>query len=209
MPAHPTLAAMLCAGILTGGISVALFGLAHALLIQPIWNRLGGGIPFGIAAGAGLAWAYYETLRTRPEEEGSSTRRAAAFGVLLWLAVLPTTLFGALLRLAGRHDPESNLQIAASILVAALCGAGIGRALTHNNRRGPLAMGTAAVVLVLAQAGPVPITNSRRAAGLFLALLLISVACAMLTRGLAHLLSVAAITARSSRSRPAPHEPGR
>lgn len=185
-----TPARIVVVGVITGVTSVALFGLAHAIVIVPIWDRLAGGVPFGVVAGVAVCWAYSEAIRVRPE--CASLWRAAQVGLLLWLAVLPTTTLGAALRLFRLHDPESVGQMAAAIVVAAAAGAGLG-AWRARNRRGAMAFATASVVLVLAMAGPVPVTNSARAALLFAALLGICVSCTVLTRlvagGLARLAS--------------------
>jgi len=41
-----------------GAAATTLFVVIHSLLIFPIWNRIAGGLPFGMIGGLGLAGAF-------------------------------------------------------------------------------------------------------------------------------------------------------
>lgn len=170
MEKNHALFSYLVSGTAVGIFGVVLFGLAHALIIVPIWRQLFGGIPFCLAAGLALGWAYYEMQASN--RMGAGFKSALGFGVLLWTALLPMTLFGVIVRATGIHGPNDGWETAVEVLLAFGAGAAAGQTI-GGNRRAALAMGTAALALALAQGGPVPVLNSVRAAGLFAALAVI------------------------------------
>jgi hypothetical protein len=128
--------------IVLSGLAVALigltaFGLAHALIIIPIWTRLLGGIPFAIGAGIALAWAFDALVQHR----GSQTIVSGVqFGGIMYLtrssaslrappsAPCTVSLFSR--RGAGRGGPRvacppfDRLRAPRAILYAASRGAG-------------------------------------------------------------------------------------
>jgi hypothetical protein len=174
----------LAAGGLTGLLSVALFGLAHALAIVPIWSSLRRGIPFGLAAGFGMSWALFE-LRQAGRFRGTLSS-GLAFGVLIWAIQLPMTIATVLLRAAGLHTTDEAWEVVLDLTLAAATGSAVGWALTRRPRA-VVALAVAGVVVALAQAGPIPLTNSIRATRFFAALSLVYVVSGV---ALAFLISV-------------------
>src|SRR5262245_29377559 len=84
----PSRAQVVAALVLAVGGTV-LFGTLHALLIEPIWLRLFGGLPFALLAAAGMTWCYSELVA-----RGLLSGRIAGgafFGAALWIALLPMT----------------------------------------------------------------------------------------------------------------------
>lgn len=171
------LMAFLIAGVIVGLIGVAAFGLVHAIIIFPIWRRLSGGLPFAIAGGLAMSWAYYE-LRT--ERQAFATAwNGMAFGFLLWLTLFPMTAFGALARATGFHGEDDSWEIVVELLLAFGAGAVAGF-LFGRRWRAALAVGAATVALTLAMGGPIPVTNSVRAAKLFASFGVVYPFCALL-----------------------------
>jgi hypothetical protein len=173
------------AAAILAALGVLLFGALHAAIIVPIWQRLLGGIPFSFLAAAALTWMYTELRRTGFLR--SSLAHAIAFGFLVWLSLLPATLLGAALRLTGLHR---NLGVLEDVLFLGL-GAMTGTLLGHFFRlplRLQIAASVSVVILVLAMAGPIPVSNGRRPLLLFLGFLplyvLASAALLMINRRL-------------------------
>ena len=77
------------AGAAAGLAAGLAFATAHAFIITPVWNRMIGGLVLGVVAGAAAGWSYGEL---RPRDAPSTLRSGLAFGLLLWLAVVPVTL---------------------------------------------------------------------------------------------------------------------
>jgi hypothetical protein len=160
----------LLAGLITGLFGVAAFGVVHALTIVPIWRRLAGGIPFGVAAGVAMGWALYEVYLRR--RRSLRIWQGLAFGLLLWLTLVPMTALGVLLRLSGLHTTTGNGEAVVESALAFVTGALVGWISTRRLRPA-LALGTASLGLALATAGPIAVLNSSRAAHLFLALTIV------------------------------------
>jgi hypothetical protein len=171
---HPSsrLTAFLIAGAVTGLVGVALFGAIHAAIIVPIWSSLGGGIPFGVVAGFTIGWAFYE-LQARLNV---GVIGALACGLLLWATLIPMTLFGVIVRATGIHGQDDAWEVVIELVLTFGTGAIAGR-LIGGRWRAALALGTASLALTLAQAGPIPVMNSGRAASLFVALAAVYLLC--------------------------------
>ena len=168
------LAAFLVAGAVTGLLGVALFGAAHAAIIVPIWTSLSGGIPFAVGAGLAIGWAFYE-LRG-PARFNVGVIRALAFGFLLWATLIPMTLFGVIVRATGIHGQDDAWEVVLELVLTFGTGVAAGR-LISGRWLAALALGTASLALTLAQAGPIPVMNSGRAASLFAALAAVYLVC--------------------------------
>ena len=184
----PSLIAFLAAGALTGVIGVVLFGLIHAAIIAPIWTALLGGIPFGLVSGVAMGWALYELrrgLHSRPRARAITTW---AFGALLWATLIPMTLLGITLRATGVHGQDDTWEVVSECLFAVGAGGAAGRLITGRWRAG-LALGATSLAVTLTQAGPIPVMNSARAAWLFVALMVVYLACGMAVGLVASLLS--------------------
>jgi hypothetical protein len=171
-PPSSRLTAFLIAGAVTGLFGVALFGAIHAAIISPIWYSLGGGIPFGVVAGFAIGWAFYE-LQARLNV---GVMGALACGLLLWATLIPMTLFGVIIRATGIHGQDDAWEVAVELVLTFGTGVIAGR-LIGGRWRAALALGTASVALTLAQAGPIPVMNSGRAASLFVALTAVYLLC--------------------------------
>ena len=154
----------LIAGVIVGLIGVAAFGLAHAIIISPIWRNLSGGIPAAVAGGVTMSWAYSEMRAGR--HSSATAWSGVAFGFLLWLTLFPMTAFGALARATGIHGEDDWLEIGVELLLAFGTGAFAGF-LFGRRWRAALALGAATLLLTLVMGGPIPVTNSVRAAKLF------------------------------------------
>jgi hypothetical protein len=168
------LTAFLIAGVLAGLLGVALFGVIHAAIIVPIWTRLSGGIPFAVGAGLAIGWAFYEIRG--PARLNAGVIRALAFGFLLWATLIPMTLFGVIVRATGIHGQDDAWEVVVELVLTFGTGVAAGR-LISGRWRAALALGTASLALTLAQAGPIPVMNSGRAASLFAALAAVYLIC--------------------------------
>lgn len=165
----------------------ALFGSLHALVIVPIWRRLLGGLPFAALAAGAMTWVYVALVASNRLAVGF--KGALRFGALLWLSVLPATLLGATLRISGLHRREGTLELAAELIVAAATGALAGRLWLHSTRRA-IECACLVTALVLAMAGPIPITNGRRPQLLLLGFLPVFTLGALSLSGLCRWLSL-------------------
>jgi hypothetical protein len=160
------LAAALLAGAVTGLLGVVLFGVVHAALIMSIWTRLGGGIPFGIAAGLAMGWAFSEMHGVWCREHRRI--RGLWFGGLLWVTLIPTTACGVLFRSTGWHGRHDVLETVTEVAVAFGTVAMTGRLIGRGWQR-PAAFGTATALLAVAMGGPIAVTTGVRPLRLFLA----------------------------------------
>ena len=103
----------------------------------------------------------------------------AIFGAVLFLTLVPGTVFVNALRLAGAHPGDWPGTIG-TLIVAAASGGFAGRILMRE-RRASRALAIATVVLTAAASGPVPVVNSARAAWLFIGFVPICVAAGTAT----------------------------
>lgn len=164
------LRAAMLAGAIAGLGAGLVFATAHALLVVPIWDRMMGGLAFGVLAGAGAAWAFTELYPEAPATLGRSAYAGARFGGMLWLAAAPATVVDAALRTTGVTQSVRWLEVPVAVLMFAAAGALLGRS-RRPTRRGMIAGAVATLLLGLAMAGPVPIMRSPRAFLIFLAVL--------------------------------------
>jgi hypothetical protein len=149
-------------GIATGLVSVASFGIAHALAIVPIWTQLARGFVPAVLAGVALAWAFEQLSRVR---HWQTAGHGVAFGLVMFATLVPATLLSNALRLAGIRAGDWPATLVA-VAIAIASGGLAGWLLTHE-RKGSTAMAVATFVLTLASSGPIPVVNSARAAWLF------------------------------------------
>lgn len=166
------LRAAMLAGAIAGLSAGLVFATAHAMLIVPIWDRMMGGLAFGVVAGAGAAWAFTELYPEAQATLRSSAYAGARFGGMLWLAAAPATVVDAALRTTGVTGSGSLrwLEVPVAVLMFVTAGALLGRS-RRPTRRAMAAGAVATLLLGLAMAGPVPIMRSPRAFLIFLAVL--------------------------------------
>jgi hypothetical protein len=86
------------------------------------------------------------------------------------------TLFGVIVRATGIHGQDDTWEVVLELLLTFGTAATVGR-LISGRWRAALALGTASLATTLAQAGPIPVMNSRRAAALFVALAAVYLVC--------------------------------
>jgi hypothetical protein len=180
------LTAFLIAGAVTGLLGLALFGAIHAAIIVPIWTRLSGGIPFAVGAGLAIGWALFELPGSARLNVG--VMRALAFGLLLWVTLIPMTLFGVIVRATGIHGQDDAWEAVVELVLTLGTGLAAGR-LISGRWRAALALGAASLALTLTQAGPIPVTNSSRAASLFAALAAVYLVCMVVLGFIASVVS--------------------
>jgi hypothetical protein len=125
--------------------------------------------------GAGVAWGYSELVLRRSAAASSASPAAsmlagARFGALLWLAVAPVTLVGALLPGTGFARRYETLEVIIAVVLALAGGAVLGDRLA-GTWRARAAGALSGLLLTVAMAGPVPIANGGRAVRIFLAVL--------------------------------------
>ena len=70
-------------GCALGLAGLALFAGLHAIVIKPVWGQLAGGIPFVIAIGVSVTWAYHEFAKAVPKRVCATG--GLRFGALVWL----------------------------------------------------------------------------------------------------------------------------
>lgn len=117
--------------VLTAG-GVALFGVLHAILIEPIWERLVGGVPRAALTGIGMTWCYSELRsrgRLRPGVAGG-----LLFGGAIWLGLLPVSIAAAILRAAGVRSQLGWLEPPLDLSLVAITDAVAGFLLTRSAR---------------------------------------------------------------------------
>ena len=153
-------------GTIVGTVGAVSFAIVHAMLIVPIWSRIPGGMVQAVPAGIALAWAFEQVVQAR---HWRTATHGAVFGAVLFLALVPGTVFANTLRLAGAHPGEWPGTIG-TLTIAATSGGFAGWILTRE-RRVSRALAIATLVLTAAAGGPVPVVNSVRAAWLFVGFL--------------------------------------
>ncbi len=158
------------AGAIAGLGAGLVFATAHALLIVPIWDRMIGGLAFGVLAGAGAAWAFTELYPDAQSDLKNSAYAGGRFGGLLWLAAAPATVVDAALRTTGVTASIRWIEVPIAVLMFVVSGALLGRS-RRSGRRPMMAGAVATLLLGFAMAGPVNIMRSPRAFGIFLAVL--------------------------------------
>lgn len=166
VPRHWPIYLATTVGLAVGG--TFLFGLMHALLIEPIWRRLVGGLPFALLAAVGMTWCYAELVARRIVPQGIGG--GVLFGAGLWLALLPMTAVAAVIRVSGVRASLGSGEPVVEIAVAALSGAAIGYPLSRS-WRATLACAVCMTGVVLAMAGPIAVTVGSTQRRLLLAFL--------------------------------------
>jgi hypothetical protein len=145
-------------GCTLGMAGLALFAGLHAIVIKPVWSQLAMGIPFVIAIGIAVAWAYHEFVKTVPTAVCSSG--GMRFGALLWFSALPATALASWMRVkTGTSLPDWVDWVSAAL---ALAGGAVALGSVTRSRRAALAGAIAALVLLAAGGGPLPVVRGGR-----------------------------------------------
>ncbi len=160
--------------IIASGTTAALVGIAlflgvHAVLIVPVWPTPMRTI-IAVLIGATAAWAFEELLAA-----GALSRRlvgGAAFGGIMWLILVPMNAFGALLRVTGLRSAFGVWELVVEIGLVVALSAGIGWRFTRG-KRGTIALVVLMVLVTFLTGGPLPMTASLPAVGLFVSFLII------------------------------------
>lgn len=170
------LARVITEGTVVGLVGALSFAAVHAMLIVPVWSRVPAGMVQAVPAGIALAWAFDHLVRVR---NWRTATHGAIFGAVLFLTLVPGTVFANVLRLAGAH-PGDWPGMAGTLAIAAAAGGFAGWILTRD-RRASGALAIATLVVTAAASGPVPVVNSARAAWLFAGFVPICVAAGTAT----------------------------
>jgi hypothetical protein len=150
-------------GLAAAGVGLLGFGIAHALLIIPIWTRLLSGMPFVMVTGVALALAFDQlpaTVRTRGLISG------VQFGTVMIATLVPATTLDTVLRIAGLRRADT-VETAAALALSTATGAAAGWIWTRQPRDA-VAFGVAALALLTTTHGPLPMAQSAK--GLWLSL---------------------------------------
>jgi hypothetical protein len=152
-------------GLAAAGVGLLGFGVAHALLIKPIWSQLLRGVQFVMVAGIALAWAFDHlpaTVRNRGLISG------VQFGGVMMATLGPSTTLDTLLRINGLRRADTA-ETAAALALATATGAAAGLIWTRQPRTA-VAFGVAALALLMTTHGPLPIAQSPKGLRLSLAI---------------------------------------
>jgi hypothetical protein len=150
-------------GLAAAAVGLVGFGVAHALLIKPIWSQLLGGVPLVVVAGIGMAWAFDQlpaTVRNRGLISG------VQFGGVMMATLGPATTLDTVLRIAGLRRADTA-ETAAALALTTATGAAAGWIWTRQPRPA-VAFCAAALALLMTTHGPLPIAQSPK--GLWLSL---------------------------------------
>jgi hypothetical protein len=153
-------------GATLGVVSLVIFAGLHALVVKPVWSQLLGGLPFVLAIGLGVTWAYDEFIVA--VTPGPGTTGGLRFGAMMWLSSLPAVAFASVMRVQ-LGGPLPLWSEGAAVALALGGGAGIMGAVTRS-RRAAIAAGVAAVALLAGGGGPLPILRGGRVAELWFGL---------------------------------------
>ena len=149
--------------------ALAIFATLHAIVIKPIWGQLAGGIPFVIAIGIAVTWAYHEFAKAAPNRVCSTG--GLRFGALMWLSAWPATALANWMRVrTGASLPDWMDWVAAAL---ALTGGAIAMWSVTRSRRAAVAGAIAAMVLLAAGGGPLPVVRGGRVLELWLGLFIL------------------------------------
>lgn len=153
-------------GCALGIVSLALFATLHALVIRPIWGQLAMGIPFVIAIGVAVSWAYHEFARAAPDRVCAAG--GLRFGALMWLSAFPATALANVERARTGASLPAWFDYVSFIL--ALAGGALALWLVTRSRRAAGTGAIAAAVLLTAAGGPLPVVRGGRVVDLWIGL---------------------------------------
>jgi hypothetical protein len=159
-------------GSSVGIAGLALFAGLHALVIKPVWRDLAGGLPFVIAIGIAVTWAYHEFLKVVPKRVCATG--GLRFGAMMWLSALPATALANVMRVQVGGPLPIWVDVASFAL--ALVGGALVIGGVAKSRRAALAGAVAAAVLLSAAGGPLPVIRGGRVLELWFGLFVLETA---------------------------------
>jgi hypothetical protein len=156
-------------GCTLGLAALGLFATLHAIVIKPVWSQLAMGIPFVIAIGVAVTWAYHEFALAAPKRVCSTG--GLRFGALMWLSAWPATALASWMRVRTGGSLPDWVDWAAGAL--ALVGGALAMWAVTKSRRAAVAGAVAALVLLAAGGGPLPVIRGGRVLELWLGLFIL------------------------------------
>lgn len=156
-------------GCVLGIAGLSLFAGLHALIIKPVWGQLLDGLPFVIAIGIAVTWAYHEFVKVVPKRICATG--GLRFGAMMWLSAWPATAFANLMRVTLGGSLPAWMDVV-SFALALTGGAAVIGAVTKS-RRAAGAAAVAAAVLLTAAGGPLPVIRGGRVAELWFGLFIL------------------------------------
>ena len=172
MTARATPARLVAIGCVLGVTALALFAGLHALIIRPIWSQLLGGLPFVIAVGLAVTWAYHEFVKAAPQRLCATG--GLRFGALMWLSAWPATALANMERARTHASLPAWFDYVSFGL--ALAGGALALWAVTRSRRAAAAGAIGAVVLLAAAGGPLPVVRGGRVTELWLGLFILETA---------------------------------
>jgi hypothetical protein len=159
-------------GCVLGVAGLSLFAVLHALIIKPVWSQLAGGIPFVIAIGVAVAWAYHEFVKVVPKRVCATG--GLRFGAMMWLSAWPATALANLMRAKLQTSLPAWMDVVSFVL--ALAGGAMVIGVVTRSRRAAIAAAVAAAVLLTAAGGPLPVIRGGRVTELWFGLFVLETA---------------------------------
>lgn len=156
-------------GCAVGLAGLAVFVVLHAVIVRPIWTQAAVGVPFVLAIGLAMSWAFHEFVAAAPSRLRASG--GLRFGALMWLAAWPATALANVMRV--RTHAVVPAWFDGMALLLALAGGAIALWATTRSRRGTIAGALAAATLLAAAGGPLPVLRGGRVAELWLGLFIL------------------------------------
>ena len=141
------------AGALAGAAGLVVFTALHWFLLAPTFGVLLFGAPFAMLAGCAAGWAFHELRRAGALPEGP--RGGLAFGLLLWMAMLPVAVVASARGAVPVQPPIDAVRLLTDLAVAAPAGALAGGLLARSARPA-LAVAVAALAFALTLGHNVP-----------------------------------------------------
>lgn len=164
--ARVTAVRVVAIGCALGLTALALFAVLHAIIVKPVWSDLARGIPFVIAVGVVVAWAYHEFAVAVPDRVCAAG--GLRFGALMWLSAWPATALANVMRVrTGAALPAWFDWVA---LALALVGGALALWLVTRSKRAALAGAFAAAILLAAGGGPLPVIRGGKVVQLWIGL---------------------------------------
>lgn len=159
-------------GCILGLAALALFAGLHAIVVKPVWTELAMGIPWVVAIGVSVAWAYHEFVHAMPSRICSTG--GLRFGALMWLSAWPATALASWMRVrTGGSLPDWVGYAAAALALGGGALAMWAATEGSNRRRAAIAGAVAAMVLLAVGGGPLPVIRGGRVLELWLGLFIL------------------------------------